>query len=365
MADTIYLGTHKGLFTLGREGGRWQIRDVDFLGEPVTQFQIDCRDGTQFATLTTGHYGAKLWRRSPGGPWQECAVPVYPEGGVVADRLSGGEKPATLTEIWAIEPGSENQSGRLWAGTIPGGLFRSDDHGDSWQLIESIWNEPRRKQWFGGGKDDAGIHSVCVDPRDDQHVSFAVSCGGVWTTHDDGESWECLGKGLRAEYMPPDQAEEPNSQDPHLMVHCQSVPDTMWIQHHNGIFRSENGGRNWIELEAEPATFGFAVCADPNDPLTAWFVPGVKDECRVPVDGKLVVNRTRDGGKTFETLREGLPQQDCYDIVYRHSMDVDETGGQLAMGSTTGNVWTTDDAGDSWQRLDADLPMVYRVRLAP
>jgi photosystem II stability/assembly factor-like uncharacterized protein len=104
------------------------------------------------------------------------------------------------------------------------------------------------------------------------------------------------------------------------------------------------------------------VAVHPRDPRTAWFVPAVKDEVRYPAGGQVVVTRTRDGGRTFEILRDGLPQQHAYDLVFRHALDVDETGRALAFGSTTGSVWVSDDGGDSWQALAAHLPPVYAVK---
>ena len=113
-----------------------------------------------------------------------------------------------------------------------------------------------------------------------------------------------------------------------------------------------------------PSKFGFAVAAHPKNPDTAWFVPAVKDECRVPVDAKLVVARTRDGGKSFSVLGKGLPQEHAYDLVYRHALAVDDTGDRLAVGSTTGGLWVSEDQGDSWACVTHTLPPVYAVRFA-
>jgi photosystem II stability/assembly factor-like uncharacterized protein len=169
---------------------------------------------------------------------------------------------------------------------------------------------------------------------------------------------------MRAEFVPPDQAGDPLIQDPHRMVACLADPDVLWVQHHNGIFRSTDGAASWRELEAEPSSFGFAVAAHPERPDTAWFVPGVKDELRFPVDGKLVVTRTRDGGESFEILRDGLPQEHAYDVVYRHALAVDGSGDRLAFGSTTGSLFVTADGGDRWERVSAHLPPIYAVTFA-
>jgi photosystem II stability/assembly factor-like uncharacterized protein len=137
----------------------------------------------------------------------------------------------------------------------------------------------------------------------------------------------------------------------------------MWMQHHNGIFRSTDAGATWKQLKLPGDDFGFAVAAHPSDPLTAWFVPAIKDELRVPRDGAFAVRRTRDGGETWQTFRDGLPQRDAFDLVYRHGLEVDATGRQLAMGSTTGSLWVSENAGEGWALVNAHLPPIYALRL--
>ena len=208
-----------------------------------------------------------------------------------------------------------------------------------------------------------GRASICVDPRDPRHVTVGVSTGGVWVTEDGGENWRASADGMYAEYFPPPRNHAPEVQDVHRLVQCPQAPDTMWVQHHNGVFRSTDGARSWQEVTTiRPAKFGFAVAAHPRDPDTAWFVPGVKDECRVPVDGRLVVARTRDGARSFDVLSDGLPQSHAYDLVHRHGLAVDATGDRLAMGSTTGHLWVSENAGDSWALAAGHLPPIRCVR---
>lgn len=168
---------------------------------------------------------------------------------------------------------------------------------------------------------------------------------------------------MRADYLPPDNATDPNLQDPHRLVQSPTNPDCYWVQHHNGIFRSTDNSSSWQELQnVPPSAFGFAVAVHPHDADTAWFVPALDDECRVPVDGAVVVTRTRDGGASFDVLSEGLPQQDAYDIVFRHGLDIDETGDRLVVGSSTGSLWVTENGGDTWVTVSTHLPQVYCVR---
>lgn len=367
MSHRLLVGTRKGLFILERSSGKtWRKCATHFLGDPIEMLLDDPRDGSLYVTLAHEQFGLKMHASRDGGEtWQEIATPEYPPQPEGVEDVDGMGRPVQwkLQRIWSLETGSDSQSGLLWCGTLPGGLFRSTDGGASWELIRPLWDDPARKQWFGGGADFPGINSISVDPRDQDTIRVAVSCGGVWLTTDAGQSWSNQAVGWRAEYMPPDRSADPNIQDAHRMVQCKAEPDKLWVQHHNGIFRTTDGGTSWHEiLQAGPSTFGFAAVVHPVHGDTAWFVPGVKDECRVPVDSQLVVTRTRDGGQSFETLGNGLPAADAYDIVYRHAMDIDPEGDALAMGSTTGNFWTSDDQGDHWQAVSSNLPPVYCVR---
>jgi hypothetical protein len=354
MSDRLFVGTRKGLFELGRGGRAWEVRSVNFLGDPVTSVLRE-PGGRIWAALDLGHFGVKLWvSEDDGGTWAERPAPAFPP-------KPEGEDPHawTVKSVFVLEGGKD----RLWAGTIAGGLFTSTDGGASWALVNSLWDRAERREWFGGGTEHPAIHSVDLDPRDPRRLAIGISCGGVWLSADAGETWELGGKGLYAEFMPPGQRENPNIQDVHRLARCAAAPERLWCQHHNGVFRSDDGGRTFTEITAvAPSKFGFAVAAHPKHADTAWFVPAIKDETRVPVDGKLVVAKTFDGGKSFEVIRRGLPQEHAYDLVYRHGLAVDESGERLAMGSTTGGFWSSDDGGLSWTPLAARLPPIACVR---
>lgn len=355
----LYVGTRKGLFEIARRDRRWDVAAAHFLGDPVTA--VLAADGALLAALDLGHFGTKLWRRDGDAGWHELPAPKFPPK--PADAAEDPH-PWSLGKIWVLEPGGV--TGRLWAGTMPGGLFRSDDCGDSWALNEALWLMPERRQWVGvAGGEQPGINSVLIDPGDPRDIRVGVSTGGVWASTDEGESWSLINRGITAEYLPPERSDDPIAQDIHRLARCTSHPKIVWCQHHNGVFRSKDGGADWRELTAiHPSKFGFAVAAHPHDPLTAWFVPAVKDECRIPVDGKLVVARTRDGGDSFEVLTSGLPQRHAYDLVWRHALAVDMAGERLAFGSTSGGLWISEDSGDSWKMVDARLPPIAVVRFA-
>ncbi|MEQ8408995.1 MAG: exo-alpha-sialidase [Gammaproteobacteria bacterium] len=358
MPPSCWIATRKGLIEAQPSGsGNWSLSPPHFPGEPVSMVLPDNGSGYMYAALNLGHFGPKLHRSSNHGEtWEEVATPAFPEAPKDAQEAK------SVAFIWILERGIDDC---LWAGTVPAGLFRSTDEGASWEFIESLNASPGAEEWFGGGYDDPGIHSIAVDPRDQNKLTIAISCGGVWHSEDNGVSWANKSHGMRAAYLPPEMAGDLNTQDPHRMLACPADPDRLWVQHHNGIFRRDETDGHWQEIDAvDPSTFGFALAVHPEHPDTAWFVPAIKDESRMPVNCALVVTRTTDGGETFQKLASGLPQAHSYDLVYRHGLEVAGDGTTLIMGSTSGNVWASVNAGDHWQQIAGNLAPVYCIRFA-
>jgi photosystem II stability/assembly factor-like uncharacterized protein len=372
--DTLILGTRKGLLTFAKRGKDWCFEREDFRAIPVSYAVADPRTGMLWACLDHGHWGQKLHRSRDGGvTWEEITAPKFPEDAKIygqfpaADDADGVEtdngQPAKVSYLWLVAPGGNDQPNRLYIGTEPGGLFQSDDGGETFQLVEGLWHHPSRKKWwFGGGRDHPGLCSIVVDPRDSQHIFIGVSVGGVYETTDGGQTWEGRNKGLLACYLPNPESEY--GHDPHFMLASPSNPDVLWQQNHCGIFRSTDGAHTWqnISEPGGPAYFGFAIALDEHDDQTAWVVPAVDAEYRLAVDRALCVCRTDDGGKTWTAFRDGLPQNTCYDVTFRHALDID--GDTLAFGTTTGNVYLSDDRGESWRCIGNNLPPVYSVRFA-
>ncbi|MBS1911450.1 MAG: glycosyl hydrolase [Bacteroidetes bacterium] len=357
--NALLAGTRKGLLLFERNGNGWHATAQWFGGQPVSYSMHDPRTNTLWACLDHGHWGQKLHRsRDWGTTWEEVKAPAYPEG---AEIKAG--TPATLRYIWSIGAGGTDRPNTVFLGTEPGGLFRSDDGGDSFTLVDSLWNHPSRQEsWFGGGRDYAGIHSIITDPRDSNRQLIGISCAGVFETTDDGATWAPINKGLRADYLPNPDVEV--GHDPHLLAMAPNNPDVLWQQNHCGIFRSTDGGRQWeqVSTEGNDAHFGFAIAVDERNPDRAWVVPAQSDGARMAIGGALRVCRTDDGGRTWTTFTNGLPQQTCFDVVYRHALDV--SGDTLAFASTTGNMFISEDGGNSWHEQANYLPPVYSLRFA-
>ena len=357
MKQTILLGTRKGFIAYNRIGGQWKLENFSFEGILVSIAYADERNNTWWACLDHGHWGVKLHRSFDRGvTWEEVTAPAYAEGEEVKDGV-----PATTKYIWAMNHGGSNHPDRLWLGTDPGGLFVSNDAGNSFHLNNSLWMHPTRKTgWFGGGRDNPGIHSIVLDPRDSDHLFIGISCAGVFETLDGGVTWIIRNKGLKAEFLP--NPEQETGHDPHILVAAPSNPDILWQQNHCGIFRSIDGGKQWHNVGEKngPANFGFAIAVADDNPDQAWVAPATSDGNRIAIDGALCICRTDDGGQTWHQQRNGLPQSGCFDIVYRHALAT--SGDGLAFGTTTGNLFFSGDRGESWETISHFLPMIHSVQ---
>lgn len=359
--ELILVGTAKGLVVFKKGAVTWEITEVHFKGMPVTTVYIDERTDTWWIGLAHRHWGQKLqYSLNQGASWQSVAPPVYPK----AAKLSSG-KPAVLKKIWTIQHAGNDRPGALWIGTEPGGLFYTPNNGRDFQLVESLWNHPSRlnqNQWFGAGRDHPFLHSIVVDAKNSNHIYIAVSCAGVFESKDNGQTWTPCNQGLIAAYLPNPNVEV--GHDPHRMLACHSNPNVIWQQNHCGIFRSQNGGQLWDNVTDKNgiADYGFALAIDPESTDRAWVIPAISDEERIAHNLALCVCRTEDGGKNWKPLRNGLPQNFCFDIVFRHALAYKNN--KLAFGTTTGNVYLSEDGGENWTILSQHLARVETIVLA-
>jgi len=357
MLSTLLLGTRKGLVAYRMVNNQWKVESLSFEGQPVSIAYADALTGQWWAALDHGHWGVKLHTsKDRGKNWEEVTAPAYPQG----EEIKDGIKAATRY-IWSISNGGRAFPSRLWVGTDPGGLFVSTDEGKNFDLVQPLWQHPSRKEfWMGGGRDQPGIHSIVVDPRNEEHVYVGISCAGVFETPDSGKTWNVRNKGLRADFLPDPYAEI--GHDPHILVAAPSDPDTLWQQNHCGIFRSTDGGQHWQDISQEegPARFGFALTVADDNADQAWVCPANSDATRTAIKGALCICRTDDGGKTWKDLRNGLPQENCFDIVYRHALA--SSGDAVAFGTTTGNFFFSPDRGENWQTINNYLSMIYSVQ---
>ncbi|KJS56742.1 glycosyl hydrolase [Streptomyces rubellomurinus subsp. indigoferus] len=356
----LAVGTEKGLF-LGRSGDRldWEFSGPHFPMNAIYSVAVDRRDGRTrlLVGADSSHWGPSVWRSDDlGASWFEPPRPAvrFPE--------STG---ASLTRVWQLQPAGPEAPGVVYAGTEPAALFRSTDGGETFGLVESLWDHPQRPEW-GAGYGGQGLHTILTHPRDPQRLLVAVSSGGVYRSKDGGDSWQPSNTGLRAEFFPPDRQYPEFGQCVHKIAPDPAHPDRLYLQNHGGVYRSDDWGGSWHSIvDGLPAEFGFAVAAHPRRGDTAYLFPLGGSDDRIPPGRRCRVFRTNDGGDSWQQLAAGLPDEDHYGIVLRDALrtdDADPAG--IYFGNRTGDVYGSRDEGESWRLLVSHLPDVLCVRAA-
>ncbi|MFC7217644.1 WD40/YVTN/BNR-like repeat-containing protein [Streptomyces polyrhachis] len=360
MSDVLLaVGTRKGLFLARRREGRWELDGPHFNAQAVYSVGIDTSGAAPrlLVGADSAHWGPSVFHSDDlGASWQEPARPAvaYPK-----------DTGTSLERVWQLQPGGPAAPGVVYAGTEPGGLFRSEDRGESFELVRPLWEHPTRERWEPGGGGLA-VHTVVPDPRDAGRVTVAVSSGGVYRTQDGGASWTPSNAGVKAVFFPEGSQFPEFGQCVHKVAQDAADPDRLYLQNHWGVYRSDDGGEKWTDIGAGlPSTFGFAMAAHPHRADTAYVFPIEADSDRVPAGHRCRVYRTQDAGATWEELGAGLPDEEHYGTVLRDALCVDDCDpAGVYFGNRNGELFASADDGESWQQLASHLPDVLCVRAA-
>jgi photosystem II stability/assembly factor-like uncharacterized protein len=353
----LLLGTKKGLFVLeGEPGGQYEITARAFAGEPVDYAMRDRRSGRLLATMTSPFYGPKIfYTDDPNGEWQQAEGVALPEGGDQA-----------LERIWVMTEGEAD--GVIYAGGDPGVLFESFDGGQTWAINQGLWSQPSRSQWQPGGG-GLCLHSIATWPGDPDRLAVAISAAGMWLTEDGGKSWQRGNQGLNPRYLPEEALRNENAgRCVHHVERAPARPERLFMQFHGGVYRSDDAGQSWVDIGSGlPSDFGFPLMVDPAEPDSAYVIPLTADMDRVTPGGQVRVYETRDGGSSWAAKGKGLPSSDAYLTVLRQAFDRVGQGPELELyfGATSGEVFGSPDAGESWATVTPRLPPVYSVTANP
>src|SRR6266853_4941609 len=354
----LLVGTTKGAFILrsNAQRSRWEVGGPYFHGHSVYAMAYDNRGGQHRIWASTASYWGTLLRSSDdfGKRWtnpQQAPIRFPSDAGV------------SLKNIWQIALGRPEEPNVLFCGVEPAALFETRDAGETWSLVQGLFDHPHRPRWMPGNGGLA-LHTIVLDPNDNQRMYVAISAGGVYRTNDGGLSWTPQNQGIRAMTMP--EKYPVFGQCVHKVVMHPARPERLFLQSHWGLYCSDNCAENWHDIaNGVPSDFGFAMITHPRNPDCVYIVPVESDEFRCACDGRLRVYRTRNAGASWEPLSRGLPQKRAYETVLRDAITADSFDPMgIYFGTRSGQLFGSCDEGRTWQKILEGLPSIVCVRNA-
>ena len=367
MADVrLLVGTRKGAFILTSDESRkkWDIAGPHFAGWEMYHLKGSPADPNRiYASQSSGWFGQLIQRSDDGGKtWNPVGNKFAYEGVLGTHQwYDGTPHPWEFKRVWHIEPSLTNPD-EVYAGVEDAGLFQSSDGGQNWKELSGLRTHTTGAAWQPG----AGglcLHTILLDGKNPKRMVIAISAAGAFRTDDGGATWKPINRGLHSLHIP-----NPTAEVGHCVHHIAAHPgrpDTLFMQKHWDVMRSDDAGDNWHEVSGNlPTDFGFVIDVHAHEPETLYVVPIKSDSEHFVPDGKLRVFRSRTGGNDWEPLTKGLPERDCYVNVLRDAMAVDKLDScGVYFGTSGGQVYASADSGDSWMAVVHDLPPVLSVEV--
>ncbi len=386
----VLVGTRKGAFILTSDGKRekWDISGPHFAGWEIYHLKGSSVDPNRiYASQTSGWFGQVIQRSDDGGKtWFQPGTPpgesttgpggmpkgesnkfVYDTSAQTGAPLTthqwydGTQHPWEFKRVWHLEP-SLSDPDTVYAGVEDAAIFKTTDGGKSWNELSGLRGHGTGPDWQPGAGGMC-LHTILLDPKNPNRIYIAISAAGAFRTEDGGKTWTPINRGLISQYIP-----DPNAEIGHCVHHVAlhpSKPDTLFMQKHWDVMRSDNAGTQWHEVSGNlPTDFGFVIDVHAHEPETIYVVPITSDGLHYVPEGKLRVYRSRSGGNEWEPLSKGLPQKDCYVNILRDAMAVDKLDDcGIYFGTSGGQVYVSPNAGDSWLPIVQNLPAVLSVEV--
>ncbi len=318
-SQEVLVGTREGIVTIQRNaaGAGWHVAQHALTDRHISAVAFDPESGTVFA----GAFKGGLFASSDGGrTWSE--------------RTNG----LSESDVYSLAVAQVDGKTRVFAGTEPARLFVSEDLGGHWSELPGLRQVPGVESWSFPAPPHIGhLKHINFDPRNTRTIYASIEVGALLRSTDAGQTWTQV----------PGMYE-----DVHRTVINPAHPDRILVSGGDGIYATTDGGAHWehrTTRESEIGGYPDLLVYDPRNPdvlfvAAAQCSPG---EWRKTHFAGARVSRSRDGGRTWEILRGGLPDRLQASI---EAMTIETAGPSctILFATTSGEVYGSDDAGETW-----------------
>lgn len=335
----LLVGTRNGVAVLERDGARrdWRLSQRALEGQHISSLLVEPTSGAVFAGV---HWGGLFVSQDGGRTWEP--------------RSDGITQQHVFTVRLQVRPDGRT---RVYAGTEPVSVYWTDDLGRTWHDLPSLRDVPGQENWtFPPPPHVAHTKTVAFDPRDPETFFVGVEQGGLFKTSDGGQTWTEL-QGFSS-------LGDPIYSDVHQILLHPSRPSEIFMPTGAGVYFSPDSGESWQELTGGGFRIGYPdqLVFSPEDDRVI-FLAGSREtpsSWRHSHQAHGVVLRSGDGGRTWDTCGQGIPDDLHANIEALGS--VAYPGGYALFGGTTdGDVLTSEDRGETWQTVVRGLDPVSKV----
>jgi len=334
-SDTVlYAGTVDGLYRIEEKAGEFDARFIGFRDMGGMRAPV-VQDEDDARRLYAGTLKGGFFVSEDGGEsWQE-----HNQGIVYKNVWSIAQHPLTRT---------------LWAGTSPADVFRSDDRGETWQECASLHSLPTTKGWTGPVPPHVSrMKSLALDANDPAAIYGAIEEGWAVRSLDGGATWDQLSEGM--------------DHDAHYITVMLDSSDVVIATGGKGVYRSTDRGTTWSKREAGLEEFRYTPAyvvmrpSRPRELLTTVTKTGPGGWGKPEPPG-VAFARSSDQGETWQVLSRAV-SDDFHPVPRGFVGDPDDMDTCYA-GMTDGSVWMSADDGEHFEQIVAGLPSIQSLAVA-
>ena len=337
----LYVSGDKGVATLKKNGGDWKLDSHGLQDWAVPKVGVAAAKPER---VFAGTRGDGVWLSEDAG--KKWTKPCY------------GKRGPGKVRCVAVHP---RDLDTIYAGCEPIDIYVSFDAAKNWTRLDAARNTPGVAEFgYPLANVEPHVREITFDPSNPDIFYAALQVGFILKSTDGGKTWRLLDKGLDADV-------HAIAIDPHnsKRIFIASGGDSYRAGQAPGrsLYVSEDGGESWSPMAMNfNEEYSVPLIMHPKDPKTLYtaLAHGSPGSWRRPTGAESCLLKTIDGGQNWQKLSNG-PNDGGKSFTEVLAID-DESPHCMYAGTRGGDIYTSDDAGESWRKLDIRVPSISDMR---